>query len=116
MNRVGNLTNEVVITLPATSTSSAEPKITGKDNSFSSYGASGTGKYDQKDCYGWTPHEDNNMYSGNGDYSGFGAYEVDISLNVAYTFIPSNLMHGSPLTLHMCLIQPALDNEALFSP
>nr|VDD56217.1 unnamed protein product [Brassica oleracea] len=57
----------------------AEPKKTGGDNSFSSYGASG--KYDQEDCYGGKANEDNIMYSGNGDYIGFGAFDVYISLN-----------------------------------
>ena len=57
----------------------AEPKKTGGDNSFSSYGASG--KYDQEDCYGGKENGDNIMYSGNGDYIGFGAYDVFISLN-----------------------------------
>ncbi|CAN7035234.1 unnamed protein product [Brassica rapa subsp. trilocularis] len=57
----------------------AEPKKTGGDNSFSSYGASG--KYDQEDCYGGKANVDNIMYSGNGDYIGLGAYDVYISLN-----------------------------------
>ncbi|CAN7058675.1 unnamed protein product [Brassica oleracea var. botrytis] len=57
----------------------AEPKKTGGDNSFSSYGASG--KYDQEDCYGGKANEDNIMYSGNGEYIGFGAFDVYISLN-----------------------------------
>lgn len=70
----------------------AEPKKTGGDNSFSSYGASG--KYDQEDCYGGKENGDNIMYSGNGDYIGLELMTstLVLTLNVAYTFIPSNLM------------------------
>ncbi|XP_010498136.1 PREDICTED: heterogeneous nuclear ribonucleoprotein 1-like [Camelina sativa] len=59
----------------------AEPKRTGRDNSFRSYGASG--KYDQEDCYGGKGNEDYNMYSGYGSYGGYGAYAGNSMVNAA---------------------------------
>ncbi|KAL0697844.1 hypothetical protein Bca4012_053966 [Brassica carinata] len=69
----------------------AKPKRTGRESSFISYIV----EYDQDDIVMVgieKANEENNMYSGNGDYSGFGVYDVYIILNVAYTFVPSNLM------------------------
>ncbi|KAJ0257250.1 RNA-binding [Hirschfeldia incana] len=59
----------------------AEPKRTGRDNSFRSYGASG--KYDQEDCYGGQASEDYNMYGGYGGYGGYGAYAGNSMVNAA---------------------------------
>ncbi|KAL9306479.1 putative RNA recognition motif domain, nucleotide-binding alpha-beta plait domain superfamily [Arabidopsis thaliana] len=59
----------------------AEPKRTGRDNSFRSYGASG--KYDQEDSYSGKANEDYSMYSGYGGYGGYGAYAGNSMVNPA---------------------------------